>query len=93
MGTLDRMQSSFRTACRSQVNCDESKRIMNDKIPGSKCPCNPCGSNKKFRTVCGCPANPWRFTDGLYDKTVLVSGAGRVVVKLKTLEKMLGPSI
>ncbi|MCL6484900.1 hypothetical protein [Janthinobacterium lividum] len=32
-------------------------------------------------------------TDVLYDKTVLVSGADRVVVKLKKLEKLVGPSI
>lgn len=48
---------------------------------------------EKLRAVLGLIDNYYNDTDMLYDKTVLVSGASRLVVKLKRLEKLLGPSI
>lgn len=48
---------------------------------------------EKLRAVLRLIDNHYNETDVLYDKTVLVSGADRLVVKLKRLEKLLGLSI
>lgn len=47
----------------------------------------------KLRAVLRFIDNYYNNTDVLYDRIVLVSGADRLVVKLKRLEKLLGPSL
>lgn len=48
---------------------------------------------ERLRAVMQLIDSHYTATEVLYDKTVLASGADRVVVKLKRLEKLIGPSI